>query len=245
MKDVVAIIPARGGSKSIPKKNIRILGGFPMLAYSITAAKLSGIIQRVIVSTDSSEIADIAKKYGAEVPFLRPSKIAQDHSTDFEFFQHYLEFCRQNEYFPAEYLVHLRPTTPLRDISIIDGAIEKILTTPDATSLRSVELIELSPYKIFKMSGPYLKGFFPDHHAVEYYNLPRQHFPKTYKPNGYVDIVRKSTIDNGVLHGERMLGVVTDTVPDIDVKEDFQLALTALADKRYDQLIQYLKSINE
>ena len=222
MKDVVAIIPARGGSKSIPKKNIRILGGFPMLAYSIIAAKLSGLIQRVIVSTDSSEIADIAKKYGAEVPFLRPSKIAQDHSTDFEFFQHYLEFCRQNEYFPAEYLVHLRPTTPLRDISIIDGAIEKILTTPDATSLRSVELIELSPYKIFKMSGPYLKGFFPDHHAVEYYNLPRQHFPKTYKPNGYVDIFKPDFIlKQKKLYG-KMCPFLTEHTLDIDCKRDLK-----------------------
>ena len=245
MQNVVAIVPARGGSKSIPKKNIRILGGFPMLAYSIAAAKLSGLIQRVIVSTDSVEIADIARKYGAEVPFMRPFEIAQDHSTDLEFFQHYIAFCRRNEYSLSEYLVHLRPTTPLRDIRIIDRAIKKITATPDATSLRSVEQIELSPYKIFKMSGPYLKGYFPDFPTVEYYNLPRQHFPNTYKPNGYVDIVRTSTIDTGVLHGERMLGFVTDKVPDIDGKEDFQTALSALKDKRFAKLVQYLKSIKE
>ena len=242
MKNVVAIVPARGGSKSIPKKNIRILGGIPIIAYSIAAARLSGLIQRVVVSTDSLEIADIAKRFGADVPFLRPSEIAQDHSTDLEFFQHYIQFCRQTAYPVSEYMVHLRPTTPLRNIRIIDSAIEKMLATPKATSLRSVQETELSPYKIFKMNGPYLRGFFPNYPESEYYNMPRQHFPQTYKPNGYVDIVRASVIDTGVLHGERMLGFVTDNVPDIDVAEDLENAVNELSDKRFDALFHYMQS---
>ena len=91
---IYSIIPARGGSKEVPKKNIKPLGGFPLMAYSIIASKLSSRIERTIVSTDSQEIADIALSYGAEVPFLRPAEIAQDHSTDLELIQHAISWFR-------------------------------------------------------------------------------------------------------------------------------------------------------
>ena len=116
----ICIIPARGGSKGVPGKNIRDVGGFPMIAYSIIASKLSKNIERTIVSTDSQEIADIALKYGAEVPFLRPEKFARDDSKDIEFFQHAIDWFSENEGYVPNYWVQLRPTTPLRESSIID-----------------------------------------------------------------------------------------------------------------------------
>ena len=126
-KKILAIIAARGGSKGIPKKNIIDLGGHPLIAYSIAVAKLSKLIERIIVSTDSEEIAEISKKYGAEVPFIRPEEYARDNSPDKEFVQHAINWFKEKENYAPEYMVHIRPTTPLRKPEIIDEAIEKFL----------------------------------------------------------------------------------------------------------------------
>ena len=124
MTEVVAIIPARSGSKSVAHKNIKLLSGHPLIAYSIAAAQLSKSIGRIIVSTDSEHYAGIAKKYGAEVPFIRPAKLSEDKSGDREFLEHAMEWMAENEGFQPEYWVHLRPTTPLREPRIIDEAID-------------------------------------------------------------------------------------------------------------------------
>ena len=245
MQNIIAIIPARSGSKSIPKKNICLLGEHPLIAYSIGTARLSDYIERVIVSTDSHEIAEISKAYGAEVPFLRPEKISQDNSTDLEFFEHFIRFCGNNQNPLPEYMVHLRPTTPLREVSFVDCAIEETLNQKDATSLRSAHCFDVSPYKIFKMKGPYFKGFFSEDPRSEYYNLPRQNFPQTYKPNGYVDIVRTSTIRRGMLHGDKMLGFITPKVPDIDCPEDLEYAKAEIDDIRFKPLIQFLNTCHQ
>src|SRR3989344_426118 len=134
---IIALIPARGGSKGIPKKNIIALAGFPLIAYSIAAAKLSKYISRVIVSTDSQEIADIATKYGAEVPFTRPAEFSGDTATDFSIVKHAVEWLQDHENFEPEHVVFLRPTTPLRDPALIDSAVENLISSPDATCLRS------------------------------------------------------------------------------------------------------------
>ena len=120
--DIVAIIPARSGSKSLQDKNIALLSGHPLIAYSITAAKCSALIKRVIVSTDSERYASIAVQYGAEVPFLRPAEFSTDNSTDRDFLVHAMSWLEQNKQIRPEYWVHLRPTTPLRDPKIIDNA---------------------------------------------------------------------------------------------------------------------------
>ena len=134
---VFAIIPARGGSKGVPKKNIRPLAGYPLIAYSIAAARLCSRIDRVIVSTDSEQIAELSRKYGAEVPFMRSPALAGNLSTDREFVIHALEWFGKNEAAVPDYLVHLRPTTPLRDPTLIDEAIAALMSDPEATSLRS------------------------------------------------------------------------------------------------------------
>ena len=238
---IFAVIPARGGSKSVRQKNIKRLGAHPLIAYTIVLAKMSKMIERVIISTDSKEIADIAIKYGAEVPFMRPPEFAQDDSGDFEWLEHLINYLEKKENKPAEYLIHLRPTTPFREVEVVDDAINYFLKNESATSLRSVSPVSHPPQKIFKMEGPYLKGFFNNDHRPEYYNLPRQAFPQTYLPNGYVDIVKTSTIKKGLTHGDKMLGYITDPVPDIDNERDFHEASTVLNDKKFNPIINYLR----
>ena len=225
MKDAVAIIPARGGSKGVPGKNIVSLSGHPLIAYSIVAAQQSQSIKRVIVSTDSPEIASIARRYGAEVPFLRPAEFATDTSTDRDFLLHALQwFAKYEDYYP-EYLVQLRPTTPLRDPGVINEAVKLIRKTPEATSLRSAHLSQNTPYKWFELnSRGYFQGIRPYDIRPEYYNLPRQSFPPVYDPNGYVDVVLASQLLSSTsIHGSAILGFVTNHCHDLDSLEDLEL----------------------
>ncbi|MFH1594005.1 MAG: acylneuraminate cytidylyltransferase family protein [Candidatus Omnitrophota bacterium] len=221
--DIIALIPARGGSKGVPGKNIKLLGGYPLIAYSILAASLSKKIERVIVSTDSDQIADISKAFGAEVPFLRPAEISQDRSTDLELFQHAISWFKENENGAAGLLVHLRPTTPLRDAEVIDRAVALIGEKADSTSLRSAHELAEPPQKEFQLDEKgFFKGFFPGDKRPEYYNLPRQLFPKAYHANGYVDIVKRSFVEEtGSLYGTAMLGFVTPVTTEVDLPEDF------------------------
>jgi len=239
-----AIIPARKGSKKIKNKNIRLLNGHPLIAYSIAAAKLSPLIEQTIVTTDSENIAEIAIKYGAEVPFLRPENLALDYSTDMEFFQHFIDYNKKNNIEVPEYLVHLRPTTPLRDLQVLNSGIKLVLNHPEASSLRSVNPTSVCPYKIFKMEGIFMKDLFPNEIDSEYYNLPRQVFPEMFDPNGYVDVVRYSTIQTGMLHGKKMIGFVTVKCPDIDEEEDFEFAKKVVKDQSFLEIAEYLNKMN-
>ena len=222
MADVVAVIPARSGSKSVVDKNIKLLGGHPLIAYSIAAAKLANGIDRVIVSTNSIEYASIAREYGAEVPFLRPPEISGDNSTDYECIKHILDWMQNEENFLPTYLVHLRPTTPLREINYIDMAIDLIKKTKYATALRSVHEMSESAYKTFEIEGDYLKSVGSNSFALDASNDPRQSFNKTYQANGYVDIIKTEyVIENNKLHGDRVIAFVTPRVVEVDTPDDF------------------------
>lgn len=220
---ILALIPARGGSKGVPGKNIHRLSGYPLIAYSICVAKMIKGIDRLIVSTDSSEIADIAREYGAEVPFMRPAEISGDNSTDLELFKHAIKWLEKEGSLPSMF-IHLRPTTPLRDPAVVGRAIKELDSRPEATSLRSVHEFSEPPHKMFQIDpSGYLKGFFPDDPRQEYYNLPRQSFPKAYHPNGYVDIIKTEFVKrNNALHGPYMLGFITDLSTEVDRKQDFE-----------------------
>ncbi|WP_407282805.1 acylneuraminate cytidylyltransferase family protein [Methanolobus sp. WCC1] len=238
---VIAIIPARGGSKGVPKKNLRDLEGYPLIAYSIAACTLSEKIDRVIVSTDSQEIADVSRSFGAEVPFMRPAEISGDKSTDIEFMLHAISWFKENEGFVPEHIAHVRPTTPLRDPALIDAAIDKILSSKDATSLRSVHELRESPYKLFGINGDFLEGLYPDDPRPEYYNLPRQTFPPVYQPNGYIDVVKSKTIlEMNKLHGHQMLSFITPDVGEVDNLEDFDYIEYILQTKEY-EILDFLK----
>ena len=238
---IVAIVPARGDSKSVKGKNVKALGDHPLIAYTLACAMQSEVIEDVVVTTDSQHIADVARAHGANVPFLRPREISGDNSTDLEFFQHYIVFCEGAYGEAPEYLVHLRPTTPFRDFRKVDVAIRNFIEDETATALRSVHRSKLTPYKIFQMVNGYMTGFFPEHPISEYYNLPRQTFPEAFVPNGYVDIVRTSVIKTGVLHGNRMVPLITEKVPDIDILEDFHFAENMLRSMKFEALLRYMK----
>lgn len=240
--EVVAIIPARSGSKGIPDKNIQNLGGFPLIAYTIGAACLSREISRVIVSTDSPKYAEIAKSYGAEVPFLRPFELSTDSSTDMEFMQHAISWLYQREGTVPEYFVHLRITCPFRDPEYIDEAIRKLKEHPEATCLLSgtKETSILTPYKWLKKDGEYYRSIFFHHNDDA--NLPRQWYPDVYIPNIYVDILKaKTIIEQNELHGKKMLAVESPATLDIDTWQDFEEARQAWSDK--DIVYRYLKTL--
>ena len=242
--DTIAIIPARGGSKGLHRKNILPLLGHPLIAYSIIAAKLAQSISRIIVSTDCPEIAAISRKYGAEVPFLRPSEFSTDSSTDREFLLHAVQWFAKYEGFRPEYLVHLRPTTPLRDPLLINQAVKQIKNSTVATSLRSAHLAMKTPYKWFEMdSEGFFKGIRPHDVRPEYFNLPRQSFAAVYDPNGYVDVVRSSQLlSSQSLHGHSMMGFVTEHTHDIDSSADFEF-LDYWVRRNGSMLLPYLQKL--
>jgi len=220
---IYGIIPARAGSKGIPGKNIRLLGGYPLIAYSVIASKLCKNISRTIVSTDSAEIAALARKYGAETPFLRPAELATDRSPDIDFVLHAINWFRQNERKIPDYLVHLRPTTPLRIPAIVEQAIQEIKGQVEATSLRSGHAAAESPFKWFlRNEQGHFTGILSEY-SNEQINAPRQTFPTVYIPDGYVDVLKPSFIaKSGNLHGDKMLGFISPDCVEVDRAEDFE-----------------------
>tara|TARA_R110001583_G_scaffold48541_2_gene152086 strand:- start:15652 stop:16320 length:669 start_codon:yes stop_codon:yes gene_type:complete len=211
------IILARGGSKGVPKKNIKILKGQPLIAYPIQTALQSQKISNVYVSTDCEEIADISKSLGAKI-IERPDFLADDHSLDVDAFRHAVTTL--NDYSD---MVHLRATTPITEHQIVDSAIKLFELNPDCTALRSAHEFSESVYKFFRKNGDYWDGFFP-HLKGEYYNLPRQNFEKSYLPNGYVDIVRPEVFMNSdSFHGKKILSFVTPYSIEVDTMEDFKM----------------------
>lgn len=193
--DVMALIPARGGSKSVPRKNLLPVAGKPLIAYSIMHAQACPSITRIVVSTDDDEIAEVAKSFGAEVPFRRPAEAASDTATDFQVFQHALEWLAHHQRYVPELVVHLRPTGPVRETALIERAVQLMLQNPEADALRSVGPAEQTPYKMWRIEGSYLRPLIELPGFKEAHSMPRQKLPVAYWQNGYVDIVRPRTIN--------------------------------------------------
>jgi N-acylneuraminate cytidylyltransferase len=224
-KTIYAIIPARQGSKGVVNKNIKLLGGHPLIAYSIALAKLTPEVSRVIVSTDSSEYGEIARAYGAEVPFLRPLELANDNSTDLEFFNHSIDWFLENEKKIPDYFLHLRPTTPLREPSIVSAGINFFLNSSiNMTSLRSGHICSESPFKWFRKNN---LGYFTtltEDQNLEYSNKARQEYPLVYIPDGYIDIVKSAFIkEEKKLHGNYVAAFESPFCIEIDSEDEFDL----------------------
>tara|TARA_B100001778_G_scaffold196008_1_gene161625 strand:+ start:2197 stop:2874 length:678 start_codon:yes stop_codon:yes gene_type:complete len=212
------IIPARGGSKGVPGKNIKKVNGIPLLAYPIISAHMTKGISKVYVSTDDEEIKNVALNHDAEV-IDRPSEFAQDDSLDIDVMRHVVEYL--DDY---DDIIHLRATTPMIQPHVLDDAIEYFLIHKGCTSLRSAHEAPETAYKSFKLSDIYWGGLFDEHMKGDYYNLPRQMLPKTYNPNGYIDIVRPDYfMNNDDLHGDKMLAYITPFTHDVDTLDDFKI----------------------
>jgi len=218
---IVAVIPARSGSKGVKNKNIHPLNSKPLISFSIQAANFTQSIERVFVSTDSQQYAEIALKYGAEVPFLRPKEISQDMSTDYEFMNHFLNwYYKTNNSVPA-YIIHLRPTTPLRDPAIIEKAIQTMINCENATALRSIHEMSESAYKTFELTDSLLKCIGTGSYELDHANNARQSFPTTYFANGYVDILKSEIIVNdNLIHGNKVIGYITPCTTEVDTYDD-------------------------
>lgn len=226
--EILAVIPARGGSKSIPRKNILPFAGHPLMAYSIAAALQSDLVTRTIVSTDDEEIASVARAYGAEVPFLRPAGYAQDATPDLPVYVHALEWFREAEGYLPEMVVQLRPTTPVRPPECVDDGIKLLQARPDADSLRAVVPSGQNPHKMWRIaeSGE-MSPLLTLEDTPEPYNAPRQVLPPTYWQTGHLDIMRPPTLlEKNSMTGDVILSLVLDLryTVDIDTANDWNQA---------------------
>ena len=217
---VFALVTARSGSKGVPDKNIKRIGGHSLLDWSIKSSLKTQSISQVYLSTDSEIYANIGKECGALVPFLRPNELATDTANDLDVIRHFLMNIGEK----PDALVHIRPTTPFREPSILDKAIEMFFSKKgELTSLRSVHEMSESAYKSFEVND---KGFLATIGLVESgdkANLPRQSFPKTYVANGYIDILDPNYIlKENKLHGHKILAFQTPVVTEVDSIEDLE-----------------------
>jgi CMP-N-acetylneuraminic acid synthetase len=236
--EVLALIPARGGSKSIPRKNIRPFAGHPLIAYSIAAGLAARMVRRVIVSTDDEQIAEIARQYGAETPFLRPAQYSQDQTADLPVFQHALKWLAEQQGYHPDIVVQLRPTSPLRRVAHIDGAVTSLLAHPEADAMRTVCVPFQNPFKMWRIAAdgfmhPLIESLGAGQTIAEPYNMPRQALPEVFWQTGYVDAAwAKTIIEKGSMTGEKILPLVIDPGDwiDIDSPDDWRRAERLLAD---------------
>jgi CMP-N,N'-diacetyllegionaminic acid synthase len=227
---VWALLPARGGSKGIPRKNLLQLGGRPLLSYSIEHARQCAAIARTIVSTDDAEIAECARRHGAEVPFERPAIHASDTATDLDVFRHALLWFAQHEGRIPELLVHLRPTNPIREAGVINTAVRQMLDCPEADALRTVAPVLDTPYKMWRIENNQLIPLLTIVGQKEAHSMPRQKLPPVYLQNGYVDVIRARTIlELDSMCGRTVLPLITEQgVVDLDVPEQIPAAEAAV-----------------
>ena len=231
---ILALIPARGGSKGIKRKNLIPFKGKPLVLHSIMHALESQWVTRTIVSTDDPEIAQVCRENGAEVPFIRPSKLAEDHVLDWPVFKHALDFLEEKESYFPDLVVHLRPTAPHRRPQWIDEAVDLLLANPDADSVRSVSAPDKHPYRMFRIGEDGFLDAIMKHEHPEPYLLRRQDLPDIYYYNCVIDVTRPQTIlKKGSMTGDRIFPYVMnpDEVIDIDSPRDLKIAECLFGDK--------------
>ena len=221
--EIWAFIPARSGSKSIKDKNLVTLKKKPLLAHSLLAAKKCKIIDKIVFSSDSKKYFSIAKKFADFLFHFRNKKISRDYSTDFDVFNHFIKNYQKTL---PKFFIHLRPTTPFRDPNLLSKVIKKFIKNEKKyTSLRSVSLMSNPTYKSViikknKLFSPVIKSYYLDK-----INNPRQNYPNTYMPNGYIDIIKTKSILRGFLHGNKTMPYINKSfVSDIDDLNDLKIA---------------------
>jgi CMP-N-acetylneuraminic acid synthetase len=223
---VLAVIPARAGSKGLPGKNARPLGGKPMLAWTIEAARGSRALTRAWVSTDDEALAELARAHGGEAPFLRPAELATDTASIFDVLKHAVSEYERREKRAVDVVVLLQPTSPLRGPGPIDEAVRLVLGGAD--SAQTVALDQTHPRHRFTIEGGRLQPLFPDADA----HSRRQDGAAIYRPNGAVYAAKTSVLrETGGLRGRDHRAVVMDFESSVDVDTiwDFRLAELILA----------------
>jgi CMP-N-acetylneuraminic acid synthetase len=227
---VLAIVPARGGSKGIPRKNLRLLAGKPLVAHAVATGLAAKLVTRVVCSTDDPDIAEVARAAGADVPFLRPIELATDASEDWPVFKHTLDWLAQHEHWSPELVVNLRPTSPLRTPTHVDDAI-RLLLDSGVDSVKAVCLARQHPHKMWLRQSdgvmePFLKTAFRAQRGPD---VPRAELEDVYWQNGVVDVTRREVIfEQRVMIGRRVAGLVTQAGDSIDIDTPLDLALAEL-----------------
>jgi len=240
-REVLAIIPARGGSKGIPRKNIKDFAGYPLIAYSIAAGKRAELVTRVLVSTDDEEIAEIARQWDAEIPFLRPAEFARDNTQDFPVMKHCLTWLAENEDYHPEIVVWLRPTSPIRPLDCVDNAVQLLLDHPEADSVRGVVGAGQNPFKMWTLDekNGALKQLLQVEGIKEPYNAPRQVLPDVYWQTGHIDAIwTKTILEKSSVTGDVILPLMIPPsyTVDIDVPADWESAERMLRYRNMDMV---------
>ena len=235
--EILALIPARGGSKGIPRKNVRLFAGQPLIAYSIAAGLQADTVTRVVVTTDDEEIAEVARGWGAETPFMRPAGLARDGTLDLPVFRHALDWLAQHENYHPQAVVHLRPTTPIRPPDLVDRSAALLLAHPEADSVRGITPAHQNPFKMWLMDGEDkpIRPLTNVPGIVEPYNSPRQILPKAYTHTGLIDVIRPATIlELDSMSGRTILPILFDPAydADLDTPEDWKHAEQGLLHNR-------------
>lgn len=229
MKNIIALIPARSLSKSIRDKNLVKLNNKTILEWAVISCKKTKLFSKIVVSTDSKKYCNLAKNYGADIVLLRPKKISSDTSQDIEFVKHAIKKLHKLKF---EFIAHIRPTTPQRKISEIKNAI-KIFQNSKYNSLRSVQEMSESSFKTFKLKNKKLLPIIPSKKDLDFFNRPRQFFPKTYQPNGVIDIYRKKYVSNkNKLFGKKVMAFITEEIIEIDNIDNYNLLKKILKNQK-------------
>ena len=217
----ICIIPARSGSKWIKNKNTKKLNNKPIISYFINTAIKSNLFSRVIVTTDSKKISNIAIKYGAEVPFLRNKKLSGDKIQDYPVVRECL--IKSEKFFKIkfEYVILLRPTSPFREKKLIERGLKKLHHNKASSSVRSVIKTNCHPFRHWKITK---KGKIRSiiNNVKEPYNIPRQQLPELFFQSGDIEVIKRKTILNGSVSGNYVLPIIVKSYNDIDTIEDFK-----------------------
>ncbi len=249
---ILALIPARSGSKGIKNKNIKMFCNKPLIYWSIQQAIDCRYNMRIVVSTDSEEYANISRESGSEVPFLRPPELSGDLSTDHDFIKHALDWLKDNENYVPDIIVQLRPTQPCRKVETLNRCLDLFISHYDKyDSLRTVYKIDKSPYKMYTVEGgkeceddknyntsPLLCPLFQEVNGIsEPYNQCRQVLPQCYLHNGYVDILKSRIVtEHNTISGSRIYPFIMEKndLIDIDTYADWSHAEKNFINKSYE-----------
>lgn len=234
----------RGGSQGLPGKNVRPLGGHPLIAWSVAAGRLAQGIARVLCSTDDEAIAQAARIAGADVPFLRPAAFATSAATDLDVFTHAVEWLVQAEGRLPEFFVQLRPTQPFRESGWIDEALARMKADPAITCIRTIAPAPHTPYKMWLADDAQrLSPLLTLPGVAEPFNMPRQSLPTVYWHTGQLDVIRTTTLLQGSMTGDHIEGLTVpiESAADIDTLIDFQVAELRFAQQMPKALIDWLE----
>jgi len=217
--NILGVITARGGSKGVPRKNIKLLGAYPLISYTVKVAQKSKLLTDLIVSTDNEEIASVCREYRVDVPFIQPAELAKDTSTHLEVMQYAVKFMEEKKDIVYDYAVIFQPTSPFRIVEDIDKTIEKIIehNADSAFSMCEIEQNQ-HPIKAKKMEGDTVLPYCGE----EKVGTHRQDFPVVYKRSGAVYVTKRDLIikDNRMF-GDFIVGHIVPLERSIDIDSPF------------------------